>query len=173
MVTQAAQLLVDEFREHWPGAWPTLADALDEVHEAAAPERLARMALDNNGRRVLGWIGGILEYARVWELHPLVVASAVQGRGIGRALVRDLESLVAARGGLTLRVGTDDQDNLTSLGGVDLYEDLPGRLATVQNLRRHPFEFYQRLGFTVVGVIPDANGLGKPDILLAKRLQAG
>ena len=54
--------------------------------------------------------------------------------------------------------------------GVDLYDNLPQRLATVRNLRRHPFEFYQRLGFTIVGVVPDANGPGKPDILMAKRI---
>lgn len=34
----------------------------------------------------------------------------------------------------------------------------------------HPYEFYQTLGFVILGVIPDANGLGKPDILMAKRL---
>ena len=42
----------------------------------------------------------------------------------------------------------------------------------VRNLRGHPYEFYQRCGFTIVGVVPDANGLGKPDILLAKRVGA-
>jgi hypothetical protein len=26
------------------------------------------------------------------------------------------------------------------------------------------------MGYTIVGVIPDANGLGKPDILMAKRI---
>jgi len=32
------------------------------------------------------------------------------------------------------------------------------------------YEFYQKLGFTIVGIIPDANGWGKPDILVAKRV---
>jgi hypothetical protein len=32
-------------------------------------------------------------------------------------------------------------------------------------------EFYQKLGYVIVGVIPDANGFGKPDIFMAKRLE--
>ena len=28
-------------------------------------------------------------------------------------------------------------------------------------------------GFVIVGVVPDANGLGKPDILMAKRVADG
>jgi hypothetical protein len=36
---------------------------------------------------------------------------------------------------------------------------------------RHPNEFYQKLGYEIVGVIPDANGLGKHDILMAKSLR--
>jgi hypothetical protein len=38
------------------------------------------------------------------------------------------------------------------------------------NLRDHPYECYRKLGFVIVGVIPDANGFGKPDIFMAKRL---
>jgi aminoglycoside 6'-N-acetyltransferase I len=34
----------------------------------------------------------------------------------------------------------------------------------------HPAVFYRRMEFEVVGLIPDANGPGKPDILMAKRL---
>jgi hypothetical protein len=30
------------------------------------------------------------------------------------------------------------------------------------------YEFYQKQGYVIVGVMPDANGLGKPDILMAK-----
>jgi aminoglycoside 6'-N-acetyltransferase I len=38
------------------------------------------------------------------------------------------------------------------------------------NLRGHPYAFYQKIGFVIVGVMPDANGLGKPDIYMAKRI---
>jgi aminoglycoside 6'-N-acetyltransferase I len=43
-------------------------------------------------------------------------------------------------------------------------------IAQVRNLRRHPYEFYQRQSYTIGGVIPDANGQGKPDIFMAKSL---
>jgi aminoglycoside 6'-N-acetyltransferase I len=168
---QAAALLVDGFREHWPEAWPTLDDALVEVREANDSERVARVALDADSRTVLGWIGGISrDHGRVWELHPLVVANSVRRRGVGRALVADPEARVAERGGLTLMLGTDDEDDQTTLSGVNLYDELPRRIGTVRNLKMHPFEFYQRVGFTIIGVVPDANGRGKPDILMAKRI---
>jgi aminoglycoside 6'-N-acetyltransferase I len=89
---------------------------------------------------------------------------------VGSALVADLERLLKARGATTIYLGTDDEDNRTSLGGVDLYPDVLGHAARIRNLRRHPYEFYQKVGFTIVGVIPDANGPGKPDIFMAKRL---
>ena len=129
------------------------------------------MALDEEGR-VLGWIGGRPEYdGNVWELHPLVVAPNQQGQGIGRALVQDLECEVTKRGGVTIMLGTDDENNMTSLGGVDLYPDVWSHINRIRNLRGHPYEFYQKLGFVIVGVIPDANGWGKPDILMAKRVK--
>ncbi len=126
-------------------------------------------AFDGAGT-VLGWIGGNAQYdGRVWELHPLAVHPAAQGQGIGRALVEDFEQQVAARGSITILLGTDDEANLTTLGEVDLYPNVWEHIAGVRNLRRHPFEFYQKCGFVIVGVVPDANGLGKPDILMAKR----
>lgn len=170
MLQQVAALLVEGFREHAPEAWPTLEAALEEVHDALGPGKISRVALDEAGA-VCGWIGALSGYAgRVWELHPLVVAPACQRQGIGRALVSDLERQVAARGGLTLQLGTDDVDNQTSLGGADLYPNVLEKLALIRNLRQHPYTFYQKLGFTLVGVVPDANGFGKPDILMAKRV---
>ena len=58
----------------------------------------------------------------------------------------------------------------TTLAGANLLPNPWPHIARIQNLRRHPYAFYQKLGYTIVGVIPDANGLGKPDILMAKSL---
>jgi aminoglycoside 6'-N-acetyltransferase I len=170
IVEACAALLVEGFEPDWPGSWPDVAAGREEVLECAVDGWLARAALNDEGI-VLGWIGGRPEYGRVWELHPLVVRADRRGEGIGRALVVDLERRIAERGGLTLRVGSDDVTNMTSLGGVDLYPDPLAHLARIEDRRGHPFRFYQRCGFALVGVMPDANGLGKPDIYLAKRIE--
>ena len=77
---------------------------------------------------------------------------------------------VRQRGGLTLMLGSDDETDMTTLSGVELYPDVWPHVANIRNLRSHPYEFYQKCGFVIVGVVPDANGLGKPDILMAKRV---
>lgn len=166
----AAALLVEGFRDHWPDAWPDMDSAREEVADMLEPEHIARAAIAHDGS-LLGWIGGIPEYdGLVWQLHPMVVRTDVRGQGVGRALVADLESLCAARGGLTLMLGSDDEDHMTSLGGVDVYPDVLGTLAAIQDRKGHPFGFYQRCGFSLIGIIPDANGRGKPDILMGKRI---
>ena len=168
-IEQAAEALVAGFREHSPTSWPDLASAREEVQQALEPNKVCRVARDDDGN-VLGWVGGYLSYARVWELHPLVVRPAAQGCGIGRALVADFETHVRQRGGLTILLGSDDEDDMTTLSGVDLYPDVWSHVTRIRNLRGHPFEFYQKCGFVIVGVVPDANGYGKPDILMAKRI---
>ena len=85
----------------------------------------------------------------------------------------DLEIQVQAQGGLTLWLGTDDEDDGTTLSNVDLYPNVWEHIADIRNLKGHSYEFYQKLGFVIVGVLPDANGLGKPDIFMAKRLSGG
>jgi aminoglycoside 6'-N-acetyltransferase I len=170
VVQQVAALLVRGFAAQAPHAWPTVEDARQEVQASFGPDRLSRVARDAQGT-VLGWIGASQQYdGHVWELHPLVVEPAHQRQGLGRALVTDLEARVRARGGHTLWLGADDETGQTTLGGVDLYPDVCAHLAAIRNLGEHPYTFYQRLGFVIVGVLPDANGFGKPDIFLAKRL---
>lgn len=169
-VREVAGLLVEGFRELAPDAWPDPESALEEVRESFGEGRISRGAVEDGV--VIGWIGGIRQYdGNVWELHPLVVRPDRQGRGVGRALVKDLETLVRERGAWTLWLGTDDERGQTSLGGTDLYPDVPGHIANIRNLARHPYEFYQKLGFAIVGVMPDANGPGKPDIYMAKRVR--
>lgn len=171
IIAQAAQVLTLAMRINWPDAWPTQPEALEEVHEMMAEDRVCRVALA--GETVLGWIGGIPEYdGNVWELHPLVVHPDYQNMGVGSALVKDLEAQVAARGALTLMLGTDDVNGATSLSAQDLYDDLLGALAQIQTHKQHPYDFYIKMGFKVIGVMPDANGRGKPDIYLGKRIQS-
>jgi aminoglycoside 6'-N-acetyltransferase I len=171
LIQQAAQLLVDSFREHWADAWPTFEEGLKEVHEMLESERVCRAAVDERGY-LLGIIGGIPGYdGHVWELHPLAVQPSMQGQGIGRALVEDFEEQVRSRGALTITLGSDDEDGMTSLANVDPYENLWEKIRDIQNLKQHPFEFYQKLGYVITGIVPDANGIGKPDILMAKRVK--
>jgi aminoglycoside 6'-N-acetyltransferase I len=170
LLEQAANLLVDGFRGHWPNAWPDIKSAGEEVREALEAGKIARAALAEDGN-LLGWVGAMPQYDNhAWELHPLVVASSARGSGVGRALVADLEEQVRARGGTTVYLGTDDEDEMTSLSGVNLYPNVWEHIARIRNLKGHPYEFYQKQGYAIVGVIPDANGPGKPDILMAKRI---
>ena len=71
-----------------------------------------------------------------------------------------------------MTLGTDDNTGMTSLSGVDLYSEIPRHLAEVRDLGRgHPFGFYLKLGFVITGVMPDANGPGRPDIYMSKRIR--
>ena len=170
-VEHCATLLYEVFMEHHPATWPDMASARTEVEEFFAEGRISRIAVDGDGT-VIGWVGAIRAYdGFAWELHPLVVRPEQQRRGLGRRLVTDIEARVREQGGVTIWLGTDDEDNQTSLGGIELYDDVLGHLARIRNLNDHPYEFYRKVGFTIVGVLPDANGFGKPDIFMAKRIR--
>ena len=165
VLRQAARLLVEGF-DH-PRGWPNLESATAEV-ERVVRRGFAVAALEDS--LLAGWIGGLPEYdGRVWELHPLVVRRDRRLRGVGRMLVAAFEEEARRRGALTFTLGTDDDGGQTSLAGVDLYDDLPTHIAELRDLGdRHPFLFYRRLGYAVTGVMPDANGPGKPDIYMSK-----
>ena len=166
---QAAALLVDGFRE--PKGWPDADSARAEVAQVIQVG-FARGIVENES--LLGWIGGLPKYdGRVWELHPMVVRVEYRRRGMGRALVEAFEDEAARRGGVTAWLGTDDDSGMTSLADVNLYEDLPQHLSHVRDRGRgHPFLFYQKLGYVITGVMPDANGRGRPDIYMAKSIAA-
>ena len=166
--TQAAELLVEGFAEHWPEAWPDMDSAVRTVEEMLLDGRIARVAVGEDGC-ILGWSAAEPLYnGNVWELTVLVVRPALQRMGVGRVLVQDMEEQVRERGGLTIWLGSDDEDGMTSLAGVDLFPDPLEHLARISDRKGHPFEFYLKVGFSIAGVLPDANGLGKPDIFLAK-----
>ena len=165
---QAARLLTDSL----PLGWPTLADAIQELRERLIPGNTLLAAVRDG--EVIGW-GGILAPGYdglVFELHPLAVRADQRRRGVGRALVTALEDAARAQGGLTIQLGADDDRDggETSLANVDLYDDLPRRLQTF-NPGTHQSGFYLKLGYRIIGVMPDANGPGKPDIFFARSLR--
>src|SRR5215210_1629504 len=167
-IDQAATLLIEAF-PHWV---PTMEVARDEVMQALEPDRICLVARADD--QILGWVGAIPEYSHAWELHPLVVRTDIRRMGVGASLVRTLEERVREAGALTLYLGTDDDRPVpgTSVGGVDLFPDVLSH-AVGLTVIDHPAGFYSRMGFQVVGLIPDANGPGKPDILMAKRVSEG
>ena len=134
------------------------------------PDRFGFAAVENG--YVLGWIGGARGYDHGWELHPLCVHPTHQRRGIGRLLVRTLEDAARAANICTIYVGADDEFAATTGAGVDLYADLASHIRSLAATTVHPLGFYRKMGFSVVGLLPDVNGPGKPDILLAKRVQS-
>jgi aminoglycoside 6'-N-acetyltransferase I len=166
---RAAAILVDALA-HAASAWPDLDSARGEVASFIdAPDRQAWLAVE--GDEVLGWIGAVRHSPGAWELHPLVVDPARQRRGCGTFLVRTLEEHARRQGVLTIWLGTDDDFGGTNLYGVDLYPNVLGHAARLEPARRgHPFTFYRRLGYTVVGVLPDVSGPGRHDILMARRI---
>ncbi|MDX1417725.1 MAG: GNAT family N-acetyltransferase [Candidatus Promineifilaceae bacterium] len=170
LIRQIAEMTHLAFRVHWPHAYPDIDSALQDVHDSLESGRISRVALLEPGKAV-GWAAAQAQYYDTgWELHPLVVHPDFQKQGIGRSLVMDLEAECRRQGAVTLFLGSDDEDNSTSLGGRDLYPDILQSIAQIKNLKGHPYEFYQKIGFVITGIIPDANGLGKPDIILSKRL---
>lgn len=157
--------LADLLRLTWPEEYS--GDSLKAVEELMDPERVAVSAID--GDQLLGFVGAIPQYGVTgWELHPLVVESSRRKNKIGTRLVDYLEKEVASRGGITLYLGADDLDHATTLSQANLFEHTFDKVEAVKNLKEHPYEFYEKLGYKIVGVIPNANGWDKPDIWMAK-----
>ncbi|MGD2133415.1 MAG: GNAT family N-acetyltransferase [Maricaulaceae bacterium] len=167
---EATRILVDALA-HDPSAWPDIEAAAPTVEKALSrADRRATLALEDG--RLVGWIGAIVHSEHAWELHPLVVDSPAQRRGVGSALVARLERDAADAGVASMWLGCDDAFGGTSIFGHDLYPDPLVALGRVRTTSVHPLAFYQRCGFTVCGVIPDSTGPGRHDILMAKRIGA-
>ena len=162
-IKEAAMLLAKTFPQAYNNS------SMDEMNNILEVERVAVMAIEKD--KLIGFIGAIPQYGNTgWELHPLVVDEQYRGRGVGSALENFLVSQVVHKGGIMMYLGTDDEFNQTSLAYVDLFNDPFEKIKNIINISHHSFEFYLKRGYIITGVIPDANGFGKPDIIMAKRL---
>ena len=172
LIPQLAELVQIGF-QGMTDSWEKYEDALEEVQESLEADRVSLVALTPEGEP-LGWIGGIKNYPHAWELHPLVVHPDAREQGIGAALVLALEARLKELGARTIYLGTDDENNLTSLNEENLFPDPWPAIARIHQLPgapiRHPYGFYQKMGYAITGIIPDASGPGKPDIIMTKVL---
>lgn len=166
-IMQAARILTDCL----PAGWAKIEDAIEEIRHLLIPENTLLAALDEE--EIVGW-GGLLAPSyggRVFEMHPLAVRTDRQRKGVGRTIVTALEDEARKKGGLTIYLGADDEKEggETSFAQADLYLELPEKILNFDP-GTHQTAFYLKMGYSIIGVIPDANGRGKPDILMAKRL---
>ena len=166
-IHQAASVLFDALKD-FTSAWPDFPSALSETESFLASDRLAFLALVDGD--VIGWIGAIRHTNLLWELHPLAVHPNHQRKGTGRALIQILETEARKEGASTIYLGTDDEVGGTNIFGKNLYPNVLDHLLRLQPVSKHPYVFYQAMGYTVIGAIPDAGGPGKHDILMAKRI---
>jgi aminoglycoside 6'-N-acetyltransferase I len=167
---EAIAAMLCDFAPATENRWPSMAAALAEVDESLAADRtrISIVAQDRRGGRAVGWVAGSRTYARAFELHPLVVHRDWQGRGIGRGLVAAFEAAAAGHGALTVYLGSDDTAGRTTLGGRPLFGGVLRYAEAAASPGGHPMGFYQKCGYEIVGVLPDVNGPGQPDIWLAK-----
>ncbi len=161
---QASKILQENF-----DCYKNAEIAQIEIEEMLQEKKICIGAVEDEC--IVGVIGGIPTYnGNVYELHPLAVKKSHQRKGIGSKLIALFEEEVAERGAITIYLGSDDEKNQTSLSNKDLYPNLYNEIKHIQNIKNHPYSFYQKNGYKIVGVIPDANGFGKPDIYMAKRV---
>lgn len=167
LVDHLAAITFQAFKENAPDWIPTMALAKAQVLAAGSTGRLGRvLSQDNNP---MGWIG-LIKGARVWEIHPIAVSTDQQYQGLGHLLVEDVAAIAKTAGALTLYASTSDEVGTTNLFGIDLYADPAGAIRTIEATGRNPYKFWEKAGFTLVGLLPDAEGLGKPALQLARRL---
>ena len=146
---------------------PTLDAAREEVDDVTAAGQVARVLFDDAGVPI-GWGSCAHQYDSVWELHPMLIAPTHHRQGHGTALARDIEHQAAIRGASVLVLSTSDATHATSLSDTDLYADPIGALGSLTFKKDHPVRFWQKIGYSVVGVVPDAEGPGIPSISLAR-----
>jgi len=154
---------------HW---MPTLAHARIEIQRASGEQGVCRVLMD--ARQPCAWAAAAPCADSAWELHPLLVDPARHGHGYGRQLAADIEAHARAAGALTMDVSTSDGTGATTLHGADLFVDPLGALARIDVIDPvvgHAYRFWQSIGYALVGVLPDAEGVGVPSIRLAKSLR--
>jgi aminoglycoside 6'-N-acetyltransferase I len=161
----AAELLTDVY----PGYAERPDDAYAEIERVMTEDAVFIVRVVEG--ELIGLIGARLTHGDTgYELFPHAVHPDEQNQGLGTVLLYMLEQELARRGATVLFLAVEDEFGDTTLHDKDLFEDAFVQIREMKAVNWHPFVFYRRRGFQVYGVIPDAFGIGKPDILMAKKI---
>jgi aminoglycoside 6'-N-acetyltransferase I len=168
---QAAEILYATFTEINGNLWlKNEKDALDEVGECIKGANICiGIKLEN---KLIGWAGLRPMYEKTWELHPMVIKKEFQGKKYGKILLNEIEIMAYKNGIIGIVAGSDDETNSTSLSEKEINcENIFEEIKNIKNYKNHPFEFYKKCGYIIIGIIPNANGQNKPDIWLWKDIR--
>ncbi len=166
---ESLKAVADLLQVTFPWSYADDDTALEEAIDLTKEQGIVLVYRKEN--RIIGVVGAKPRYGITgWELHPLAVYQTYQFQKVGSLLMEQVENQVRERGGIVMFLGTDDEHFKTSLSQVDLFENPFAAIEKIENYAQHPYEFYQKIGYRIVGVLPDANGFNKPDIYMAKRL---
>tara|TARA_R110002072_G_scaffold89232_3_gene199858 strand:+ start:38361 stop:38930 length:570 start_codon:yes stop_codon:yes gene_type:complete len=168
LTDEIAQLMFTSFQKYSPEWLPDLARSRVEIMETFDSGRRSRVLLDDDGQ-LLGWIGAI-EDDYAWEIHPIVVSLTGRRKGYGKLLVNDIINLARAAGAVSIWAGTGDETHSTSFSTIDLYQHAGEAIQAFEAPGDHPVTFWSGIGFSVVGVLPDGEGLGKPEVHFSLRI---
>jgi aminoglycoside 6'-N-acetyltransferase I len=168
---QAAEILYTTFTEINGNLWlKNEKDAFDEVKECIKePNICVGIKLENE---LIGWCGLRQMYEKTWELHPIVIKKEFHGKKYGKKLLGEIEKIACENGIIGIAAGSDDETNSTSLSEKEINgENIFEEIKNIKNYKNHPFEFYKKCGYIIIGIIPNANGQNKPDIWLWKDIR--
>ncbi|HGK7400531.1 TPA: aminoglycoside 6'-N-acetyltransferase AAC(6')-Iaf [Citrobacter freundii] len=167
LILEAAKILKKSFLDVGNESWGDIKKAIEEVEECIEhPNICLGICLDD---KLIGWTGLRPMYDKTWELHPMVIKTEYQGKDFGKVLLRELETRAKGRGIIGIALGTDDEYQKTSLSMIDINErNIFDEIENIKNINNHPYEFYKKCGYMIVGIIPNANGKRKPDIWMWK-----
>jgi aminoglycoside 6'-N-acetyltransferase I len=167
---RAAKILIDTFSE--VNMWPDIdeKEASDTVKECIEERNICIGIKINN--QLIGWVGLRPMYEKTWELHPLAIMPEFQRKGYGKILMNEMEKIAREKGIIGIMAGSDDETNKTSLSEKEITEEnIFEEIKNIKNYKSHPYDFYKKCGYIIVGIIPNANGLKKPDIWLWKDIR--
>jgi aminoglycoside 6'-N-acetyltransferase I len=152
--------------------WPDLDknSAVETVKESIDDENICiGIKIDDE---LIGWVCVSPEFEQTWELHPMVIKTEFQGKGFGKILINEAEKIAREKGIIGIILGSGEETYKTSLSQNEITKkNLLEKNKNIKNYKNHPYEFYRKCGYCVYGIIPNAYGLNKPNILMWKDIR--